>query len=139
MKRMPGSGSFERPPSCSVGVDFLPDPVGILIFGDVEIVAALQVYPELRRCAEIAGQPNCRVCRDRPLAVNDLVDSPRGDGEGLRKTVLTDPHRREEFLEQDLAGVNGGLIIDADTVLAGRQPCLRPGRSTAFEQFDFGE
>ena len=87
-KVVSGRGRFGWPPSCSVGMDFLPDPFGIPVLGDVESIAALQVHPELRRRAEVASQPDCRVGGDRPLAVDDFVDAPRGDGEALRKTVL---------------------------------------------------
>ena len=62
-----------------VGMDFLPDPVGTPVLCHVEIITALQVHPELRRRAEVAGQPDRRIGGDRPLAVHDLVDSPRGD------------------------------------------------------------
>lgn len=92
-------------------MDFLPDPVGIAVLGHVEIVAALQVHPELRRRAEVAGQPGRRVGGDRPFAVDDLVDPPRGYGEALCETILADPHRFEELLAQDLAGVDGVSLL----------------------------
>jgi len=42
-------------------MDLLLDPVGMLILGHVEIITALQVHPELRRRAEVARQPDCRI------------------------------------------------------------------------------
>ena len=43
-----------------------------------ELVVALQVHPELSRCAEVLGQSYSGVRGDAALAVHDLVDAARG-------------------------------------------------------------
>src|SRR4051812_4703680 len=44
---------------------------------NLQVVANLQVDPEQVRRTEVAGEPQSGVSRDPPLAVNDLVDTPR--------------------------------------------------------------
>ena len=55
------------------------------ILGNVEIIVHLQAKPEGRGIA------------------NDLVDSARRDAKVSTKLILTDVHRFDEFLKQNLA------------------------------------
>ena len=68
---------------------------------------ALQIEPGLRISPEISPKPQRGIGRDRPLAVNNLVDSPRRNTDGLGQRVLAEPQRTHEIFQQDLAGMNG--------------------------------
>ena len=68
---------------------------------------ALQIQPRLRISPEISSKPQRGIGRDRPLAVNNLVDSPWRNTDSLGQRVLAEPQRMHEIFQQDLAGMNG--------------------------------
>src|SRR5690606_33306848 len=79
---------------------------GALSAGDVALIVALQVDPELSRRAEVPREPQRRVCGDPPLAVHDLVDPPGRDADRHGELVLCDAEALDEVLHEDLARVN---------------------------------
>ena len=84
------------------GSDLLLDLAPRGAVGNIEIVASLQIDPELRRCAEIAREAHGRVGRDRTPPKHDIVDprawrldrvgefvifSSDNDSKGVQETV----------------------------------------------------
>src|SRR3954452_8158932 len=94
-------GARYSEPSTGQRNDFGVQPVAKSILLDLELVPDLKIEPEPLGCAEVLGQPQRGVRRDSPIAVNDLVDPPRGDADVLGDPVLADSHRLEEFLEEN--------------------------------------
>src|SRR5438874_2654071 len=78
--------------------------IGLSRFFQVEI--RLQLHPESLGIAEALRQAYCRICADAALALDDFVDPSRRNADVSRKRVLAQAHRLEEFLEQDLAGMD---------------------------------
>jgi hypothetical protein len=78
----------------------------VLLDSDIEVIPALEIHPKAIGCAEGSRESQRRVGGDRTLAVDDLVDASSGHGDGLREAVLGDAHRGQEFLEEDLSGVD---------------------------------
>ena len=64
--------------------------VEYMVFFDFEVVAGLEVEPETGGGAEVASQPERGVGGDPPLAVDDLVDPPRGHADRDGEPVLAD-------------------------------------------------
>src|SRR5690606_18247430 len=79
---------------------------GALSAGDVALIVALQVDPELGRRAEVPREPQRRVCGDPPPAVHDLVDPPGRDADRHGELVLRDAEALDEVLHEDLTRVN---------------------------------
>ena len=113
------------------------DAVQLLAQGpalEPELIVALQVHPQLGRCAEVLGQSYSGVRGDAALAVHDLVDAARGHADGRGELVLGEPEPLDEVLDNDLARVNrvdlvgvGGSrrldIIRTSSVMAPRRKC----------------
>ena len=77
----------------------------------------LQAKEEARREAEIPGQPQIGIRRDRSLAEHDLVDPARRDAHGDGERGLAKAQRAEEVFQQISPGVGLGshstsVIID---------------------------
>lgn len=53
----------------------------------LQVIACLQVQPELRRGIEIPRQPQCGVRRDAALFANNIIDAWRGNAQSNRKRV----------------------------------------------------
>jgi hypothetical protein len=75
---------------------------------DLDVVAVLDVQPETLAGPEVWREPQRRVGRDAPLAVDDLGDSSRWNADGPRQAVPGDLKRLQVLEHQNLAGVNGG-------------------------------
>jgi hypothetical protein len=73
---------------------------------DLKIVAGLEIHPKPLRGPEITGQTKRRIRGDGTLALDDLVDAPRGNTDVLCHAVLADPHGDEELLKQNLPGMD---------------------------------
>ena len=71
-----------------------------------EIVAALQMQPELRRRPEIATEAQRRIRGDGARAVHDLIDTPRRDADVARQAILRQPKGLQEVRKQDFAWVD---------------------------------
>ena len=84
----------------------LVEDVSQLVPFALEVVLDLEVHPEAIAEPEVAGEPKCRVGRDRPLAMDDLVDTAWGHTDVLGQAVLADTHRLEEVLHEDLTGMD---------------------------------
>src|SRR5690606_34284197 len=63
--------------------DFLLQPLAERVPRDVQIVARLEIEPELRLHPEIPAEAQGRVRGDGPLAEHDLVDPPRRHADRL--------------------------------------------------------
>jgi len=63
---------------------------------EFEIVARLHAEPELGRGAEITGEAERCIGRDRTLAVDDLADPNLRHAQRLRERVLAHPERFQE-------------------------------------------
>jgi hypothetical protein len=86
--------------------DFLFKPIAQSVPLYVKVVARLEVQPEPIRGAEVTGEPKGGVSGDGALAVDNLIDASRRNADVLGESVLTNAHRLEELLEQDLARMN---------------------------------
>ena len=78
--------------------------------GHRDVVSALQVEPELRAVAEVAGQPECRVGGDRAAAVKDAGDAARRHAEIERQAVGAE-FPAFEFAAQQPSGMNCGCHV----------------------------
>ena len=79
----------------------LVEPAAEQIALQLQIVAGLEIHPELRRGAEVAPEAQCGIRRNAALAEHNLVDAPRRDADIGRKPVLRDAERLQKFLAQD--------------------------------------
>lgn len=86
---------------------FLVQPIGKRFSSRFKIVPGLEVHPELSLHLEESAQSQRRISRDPPLSVDDLIDTARRDANGLSQAVLTQLHRLEEILQQDLTRMDG--------------------------------
>lgn len=78
----------------------------LVLFGQAQIVALLQVQPELGRGAKGASQPQRRVGGHPALSGDDGADAVGRYADGLRERAGAQPHRHEVLLVQDLSRVN---------------------------------
>jgi len=85
--------------------DFSVQTIAEPILFDLEVVADLKVQPEALAHAKETRQAKSSVGADRPLAMNDLVDTTSGDSDVLGEAILAQPHRPQKLLEKDLSGV----------------------------------
>jgi len=77
-----------------------------VIFLDFEIVSGLEIHPETLRCPKVARQTQRCVCGNSTLPMDDFVDSSRRNGDVLGQSVLSDTHRFQELLEENLTRMN---------------------------------
>src|SRR5438874_957703 len=111
----PGSGDFS---AASLAVDArpphldAPDAPAQPLLGRLEVVAQLQVEPELRRGPEVAREAQRRVRRDAAQAAHDLVDPPRRHLGVDREAVLRDAEAVEEIALQYFTGMWRALRHD---------------------------
>jgi len=91
--------------------DFLVDPCGQCIVSYVQIKVHLKAKPETGGVAEILRQPQSRIGCNSPFAVDDLVDSARGNPKVFAKPILTYGQRLEELLFQNLARMYGRNLL----------------------------
>lgn len=117
------------------------------IFRAFQLVAALQVHPELRGSSKVLRKAQRSVCRDAPLAVHNLVDLTRRHSDRHGELVLSDPEALDEVLHQDLSRMDRGNLVrgghrplppwssigphEADRPLAIYADTMLPGPSTA--------
>ena len=78
---------------------------------ELEVVAGLEVDPEALTRAEEPSEPQGGVRADPSLSVDDLIDPSRRDADRHREAVLGNPKRLEEVHEQDLARVDGAIVV----------------------------
>ena len=95
----------------------------------LQVVACLQVKPELRRGIEIPRQPQCGVRRDASLFANNIVDARRGNAQRNRQCVCGQAQRHHEFLAEDFAGVNGSHLVHLDCLNGSQRFQHLRGRS----------
>src|SRR6185295_2375649 len=70
-----------------------------------QVVVHLQAKKESFRETEIAREPKVGIGGDVSLAQNNFVDAAWRHMNGTRQPVLAEPHRLEELLKQDFAGM----------------------------------
>src|SRR5512142_2581327 len=90
------------------GLDLALDLFRDGVLGVLDVVAGLQVHPELWAGAEVAAEPEGGVDAYAAFAVNNLVDAVRWHAQRHRKLIHRDVGWLEKLLEQNLAGVDGG-------------------------------
>jgi len=56
--------------------DFFFQAFSEVLFLDFKVVVGLEVEPKPGRSTKVPTKPKRGVCTDRPLTVDDLVDSP---------------------------------------------------------------
>src|SRR5947207_11591975 len=95
------------------------------LFGRLQVVALLQVEPELRRRSEVAGEAQRRVGGDAAQAAHDLVDPPRRHLDVHREPVLRHAEAVEEVAFQYFARMRPALRPDS-----ARPPILTPAATT---------
>src|SRR5690606_15655064 len=110
-----GSAAVASPPALTLSFgssagalehrDFLAQPWPEAVAFHLEVVAHLEVQPELVARAEVSRQAESRIRGDRSRTVNDLVDPPSRDADLLRQPILRELERLEELLLEDLSGV----------------------------------
>lgn len=76
------------------------------LFRDRGIVVGLQIDPAVCVCTEEDRQTQGGVYRDTAQAMDDLVDAPGWNANGLRQSILADAHGLEPVLQQNLSRVN---------------------------------
>ena len=86
-------------------MDIARDPLGRRPRRAVQVVGRLEIHPELRRAAEVAGQPQRRVGRDGPPAVHDLAHPRHRHAQVSRHAIDAEPERlhQKELGADDLA------------------------------------
>jgi hypothetical protein len=57
---------------------------------DLKVVSRLEIQPESVRRPEEAGKTQGRISGDAPLAMDDLVDSPRRNSNLLSQPILAE-------------------------------------------------
>ena len=95
-----GGGGFE-------GVDVAGDFGRELVFGDLEVVAGLEVHPEGGGVLEIASEAQSGVGGDAAALVDDVGDAGNGDAKVESEFVHAQAQGLEEFFAKNLAGVDG--------------------------------
>jgi hypothetical protein len=60
---------------------------------DLDVVTVLEVQPEALAGPEVPREPQGGVGGDAPFAVDDLVDSARGNADRYRQAMLSDLER----------------------------------------------
>jgi hypothetical protein len=73
---------------------------------DLQVVPGLKIDPELSRRTEVPSEPKSGIGGDATLSVDDLIDSPRRHVDIDGDTVLRDPQRSNEVLEENFARMN---------------------------------
>src|SRR5918996_4697594 len=91
----PSGSHGERP---DLLLDPLPDSAGL----HIKVVLGLKIQPEPLGGSEVSSQPERSVGRDRASAMDDLVDPARRNQDVLGEAILTDTHRDQELLQEDL-------------------------------------
>src|SRR4051794_15898249 len=92
--------------SCGTRPDFLLDSLSYGAISHVEIVAGLQIDPELGACTEVARQTNRRVRGEGAASAHDIVGARARHLDRMRQFVDADAHRGQEFVPQYLARMN---------------------------------
>jgi len=88
-------------------MNFLFKAGGERMLGLKEVVPCLEVQPELGLHPKKVAEPEGRIGRDGPLALNDFANPSLGNADVFRQSVLGDAHRFEEFLQEDLTRMYG--------------------------------
>lgn len=76
------------------------------ILSEVEVVAVLEVQPELGGGTEVLPEAQGCISGDGALAVNDLVDASGRHPDGHGELVLRDLESPDEVLHKNLARMN---------------------------------
>jgi hypothetical protein len=97
---------FQGSRSCSSRRNLLLDLSAHGSVSDVEIMARLEVDPELRRCPKISSEPHRRIDRDAPATEHDIIDARTRRLDRIGKLIDADPHRRQELVTQDFTGMD---------------------------------
>jgi hypothetical protein len=94
-----------------------PDSAGNLgtsgVLDSLEVIVRLKVHPELRCRPEIAGKAERCVCRDRPLAPNNVIHPRYGHHQLHRQPIRRQAKRFQEVLSERFTRMDGrhGLIF----------------------------
>jgi hypothetical protein len=83
------------------------DPICHFVLCAFEVVARLEIYPELRRGPEVSAQSERCIGRNPSLTGHDRVNPIAGHAQRERKLIHAESERLQEFLVKDLAGMNG--------------------------------
>lgn len=84
--------------------------------GIPEIDGLLEVEPKLWLSVREPGKPQCRVRRDCPLSVHNLIHPWVGYPEPLSRFLLSDSQGNQEVLKKDEAWVDTLSVEDARRV-----------------------
>ncbi len=95
----------------------------------LQVVACLQVQPELRRGIEIPRQPQCGIRRNAALFANDIVDARRGNAQRKRQRVRGQAQRHHEFLAENFTRVDGSHLVHLSCLNGSQQFPRLPDRS----------
>jgi len=85
----------------NLSIEPIPEPI-LLHF---KIVSNLEIQPKALAQTKKAGHAKGCISTDCPLAMDDLVDSPRWHSDVFRQPILAHSHRLEEFFKEDFARV----------------------------------
>ncbi|MGB7160952.1 MAG: hypothetical protein WBD40_23020 [Tepidisphaeraceae bacterium] len=86
--------------------DLAFESVADAVFLDFKIVFRLQIQPESLGRPEMPREPQARVGGHGAPRLHDLVHTARSNAQILREAILRNPERAQEFLEEDLTGMN---------------------------------
>ena len=96
---------------------------------DLQIVAGLEIEPELRGGPEVARQTQRRVRRNAAPLAHDIVHARCGHAQRLRDRMRSKPKRLEELFPQHFTGVDGTHLVHAclRLVVVDNLDPIRPG------------
>jgi hypothetical protein len=79
---------------------------------DFEVIVGLQVKPVILAKAEVPRQTQGCVRSDRSLALDNLAQAIRGDGQCVSKLIYAHPQWYEQIVPQDSTGMRRHPIFD---------------------------
>jgi hypothetical protein len=79
--------------------------------GELEVVARLEIHPELGRGAEEEGEPERGIRTNTAPIVNDLCNPVRGDPERARQLGLGQRKTSQEFLGKNFSWRNWAEFV----------------------------
>lgn len=104
--------------TCKVGrlcskprMNFFRDLRADLALSAFQVIAGLQIHPELRRSPEVPRQPECRVRRYGAAFAHDVVDARGRHLELQRQRMRAHIQGNKELFAQHFARMNGTHFI----------------------------
>ena len=88
-----------------ISMDFLIESIGQIVLGNLQIVAGLQIHPELRGHVKKPAQPERSVCSYGSFTMDNFVYPAGRNTDIFGQAVLADAHQFQELFLKNGAGV----------------------------------